>query len=264
MHRACRRCDGTSVALKTVHIFEMGTHERNECTNEIKLLQSMRHPNIIRYLDCQMEHNELTVVMELANHGDLSNLLRAAVNSGRRLPEARVWQLFAQIAGALAYMHERRVMHRDIKPANVFISSGEDNSQAQSPVLKLGDLGLGRYFSSKTDMTHSTVGTPYYMSPECIRGGGYDFKSDVWSLGCLLYELAALRSPFYAPALNFYVLGKRIVSRQFEPLDLVSDALVQSVDRMLQVDSADRLSAAEVLSLAERGEQKNKRSLYTI
>jgi len=201
-----------------------------------------------------MEHNELTVVMELANHGDLSNLLRAAVNSGRRLPEARVWQLFAQIAGALAYMHERRVMHRDIKPANVFISSGEDNSQAQSPVLKLGDLGLGRYFSSKTDMTHSTVGTPYYMSPECIRGGGYDFKSDVWSLGCLLYELAALRSPFYAPALNFYVLGKRIVSRQFEPLDLVSDALVQSVDRMLQVDSADRLSAAEVLSLAERGE----------
>ena len=96
-----------------------------------------------------------------------------------------MWGHFTQVADALAHMHERRVMHRDIKPANVFITAAQ--------TVKLGDLGLGRYFSSKTDMVHSTVGTPYYMSPECIQGGGYDFKSDIWSLGCLLYELATLR-----------------------------------------------------------------------
>lgn len=83
-----------------------------------------------------------------------------------------------QISDALAYMHEQRVMHRDIKPANIFIAG--DGS------LRIGDLGLGREFSSKTMEAFSKVGTPLYMSPEVIHGDGYDFRSDVWSLGCLV------------------------------------------------------------------------------
>ena len=217
VHRTRRREDGRPVALKKVQVFEMGTSERTECMNEIRLLQSMTHPHIIMYLDCVMERNELTVVMELAEHGDLAGLIREAALTGVALTEAAVLRNFTQIADALKYMHERRVMHRDIKPANVFITS-----VAPTSCVKLGDLGVGRYFSSKTDMTHSTVGTPYYMSPECIQagggGGGYDFKSDTWSLGCLLYELAALRSPFYREKINFYLLGKRITSGTFDPL----------------------------------------------
>jgi len=220
----------------------MASKERHECMNEIRLLQSMQHPHIVRYLDCKMERNELTVVMELAGHGDLAKLIAAAAKAAEPLGEARALLYFSQVVDALAYMHERRVMHRDIKPANVFISDGGDGT----PFMKLGDLGLGRYFSSKTDMTHSTVGTPYYMSPECIQGGGYDFKSDVWSLGCLLYELATLRSPFYSDGLNFYMLGKRIMARQFQPMGDASNALVDLVDSMLQLDPADRPSAANL------------------
>lgn len=67
-------------------------------------------------------------------------------------------------------------------------------------------------------MVHSTVGTPFYMSPECIQGTYYDWKSDIWSLGCLLYELATLRSPFFTEGLNYYTLGKKINKRAFEPI----------------------------------------------
>lgn len=79
-------------------------------------------------------------------------------------------------------------MHRDLKPANIFISA--------NGALKIGDLGLGRVFSSQTVEAYSKVGTPLYMSPELLRGEGYDMKSDIWSLGCIAYEMAELKSPF--------------------------------------------------------------------
>jgi len=238
------------ISVIDVQVFEMATRERNECMNEIRLLQQMKHPHIIQYLDCKMERNELTVVMELAGHGDLSGLIRRAKEASSPLGEACAWTYFTQVADALAYMHEQRVMHRDIKPANVFISGGDE---LRTTVMKLGDLGLGRHFSSKTDVTHSTVGTPYYMSPECIQGGGYEFKSDIWSLGCLLYELATLRSPFYSDGLNFYMLGKRIMARKFEPFgDGISSLLRETVDGMLQITPTERPTAAAVLHVARK------------
>jgi len=244
VHRTTRRSDGRPVALKRIQVFDMGSNERDECMNEIRLLQSMHHPHIIDYLSCVIEHNELTVVMELAAHGDMAGLIKTAAKAAQPLTEAVVWRHFSQIADALAYMHEKRVMHRDIKPANVFVT--ETNH------VKLGDLGVGRHFSSKTDMVHSTVGTPYYMSPECIQGKtGYDFKSDLWSLGCLLYEMAQLRTPFYSEKVNFYVLGKRITSCQYDPVgDGYSPQLAGLVGKMLQSNPADRPSATEVFQIA--------------
>merc|ERR1711959_781074 len=139
----------------------MSSSVREECLREARLLESLDHPCVIGVVESFMEDNDLYIACELGEHGNLQELLATLKQQGQALPEPLVWQYFIQISSAVQHMHSRRIMHRDIKPANIFVM-GDGR-------IKLGDLGLGRLFSSKTNNTLSTVGTPYYMSPECIK-----------------------------------------------------------------------------------------------
>jgi hypothetical protein len=161
-----------------------------------------------------------------------------------RLEERVVWRYFAQIAEAVAYMHSRRIIHRDLKPANVFLTL--------SGAVKVGDLGLGRLLSADTLVAHSKVGTPLYMAPECLKGGGHEYAADVWSLGCILYELAAGASPFKEEGLNLYGLFQKITSGAYAPLDpaLCSPQLRDLVTGMLAQDPAARPDLARVVAVA--------------
>jgi len=138
-------------------------------------VESLDHPNVVRYHESFLEGDELVIALEWAAAGDLKRQIRKAQERGGGLDERVVWKYFSQIADAIGHMHSKRIMHRDLKPANVFLTLNGS--------VKVGDLGLSRELSDATLEAHSKVGTPLYMSPEVLRGDGYDFSSDVWSAG---------------------------------------------------------------------------------
>ncbi|CAG9320770.1 unnamed protein product [Blepharisma stoltei] len=247
VYKAERISDNTPVALKMIKIFDMmDPAQRDKCLKEVRLLESLDHTNIIKYLDSFIADNELLIAIEWAEKGDLKRIIKRAQIEESSIEESKIWEYMYQIASALKHMHDKRIMHRDLKPANIFISA--DNS------LKLGDLGLGRYLSSQTIEAFSRVGTPLYMSPEVLKGNGYDWKSDVWSLGCVVYELACLRSPFKQEdqKMSLYDLFNTINKGEFPPLpDRYSEELRQLVNSMIQIDPKNRLSIDQIVELCE-------------
>lgn len=251
VHRALWKAGGDrEVALKRIQIDEMNDYARREVYAEAKILQELSHPTIIKYFDSFTEDSEMVIILELAAHGDLSSLLSRLKHNERLLQEHQVWAIFFQIGEALHHMHRQRIMHRDIKPENTFL--------CQRGVVKLGDLGLGRFFGSNMYKAHSVVGTPFYMSPEVISdSGGYSFKSDIWSMGCVLYELYMLRSPFAGPGMNYYMLGHKINRAEYPPLPAeASQRVAKLCSEILQVEQDARPDSAAICALA--GKYLNK------
>ena len=245
--KAVKQSDNTTVALKLIKIFDMqDKKQREKWLKEVELLESLDHPHIIKYLDSFIDENEMYIAVEWAERGDLKRIIRHAKAESEHLDEAKVWEYIGQIASALDHMKQKRIMHRDLKPANIFISS-----EGQ---LKVGDLGLGRQLSSQTLEAYSRVGTPLYMSPEVLNGEGYDWKSDIWSLGCIAYELCALKSPFKSAdeKLSLYDLFNKINKGEYPPLESrYSENLRILIDLMLKVSPEERIDLKDVLKACE-------------
>mmetsp|Transcript_24699 Transcript_24699/g.38438 ORF Transcript_24699/g.38438 Transcript_24699/m.38438 type:complete len:359 (+) Transcript_24699:235-1311(+) len=211
-------------------------------------MEKLEHRHITRYIESFIQDNEMFIAVEWAEYGDLKQFIKGTRERKENIPEIRVWQYIHQIASALKHMLECRVMHRDLKPANIFIDSNMD--------LKLGDLGLGRDFSSQTMEAFSRVGTPLYMSPEVLQGNGYDFQCDVWSLGCIGYELCALVNPFKdeTKKMSLYDLFQKIIKADYTPLSSsrYSPELLYIIDQMLIVNPEERVNVTDLVTYCEQ------------
>lgn len=233
-----RRSDNRDYALKEVNIKFMTHREREDAVNEIRLLASVSHPNIIAYHESFIEADKLCIVTEFCSNGDLFALLRRYAAKRRRLSEERIWSYFIQVCHALRVLHNQNILHRDIKSPNVFI--GEDGR------IKLGDLGVAKLV--KNTMAHTQIGTPYYLSPEIWKSEPYDDRSDVWSLGCLLYEMATLRHPFEGASQK--ALSQKVLRGKYAPVpDCYTPDLIDVIARCLQVNPRARPTVEDILAM---------------
>ncbi|KAG9309207.1 kinase-like domain-containing protein [Chiua virens] len=246
-----RKSDGLIFARKELNFERMSDRDRKQIVSEVNILKDLDHEHIVRYHDRYVDRDAgiLYIIMEYCGGGDLSGIIKQAQRHNRAVPEDTIWNYFMQILLALQHCHhppspspdvERRpqILHRDLKPDNVFLD--ENNS------VKLGDFGLSKALP-QASFANTYVGTPYYMSPELMQEKAYDSKSDIWSLGCLIYELCALKPPFHE-AKTHAELSILIRNGRIPPLPKgYSQTLSSVIKAMLNLNPAMRPSATQLL-----------------
>lgn len=231
--------DNTKVVVKQIDISHMDLNQKKEAYHEARIMSAFDHPNIIRFRDIYATTSgKLNIVMDYADGGDLADRIKQ--QKGKFFPEVFIIDIFVQLCLALKHVHDRKILHRDIKAQNIFLTRDD--------IVKLGDFGISKVLSSTIDKAKTLVGTPYYLSPEIVDNKPYNFKSDVWSLGVLLYELCTLKPPFDAS--SFHFLALKIVRGAYPPLPPhYSRDLKALVASMLSIDPNKRPSIAQILKL---------------
>ncbi|KAJ0399766.1 hypothetical protein P43SY_010553 [Pythium insidiosum] len=244
-----RRSDHATVCIKQVDVRFLSPSQRAGCLAEVELLRSLpRHPHIVTLLDAFWDQetaglraDRLVLVLEYADAGDVAELVRAEHKS---LVDLDVkLDLFAQIVLGLEFLHSRHVLHRDLKPQNVF--------RFRDGRAVIGDFGTCKALESTVAMAQTLVGSPLYMSPETLEDEPYGLAADVWSLGCLLFELLTGRPSFAASSYPAVVLKITTASFDAHALDTVDCpvAIRDLVVRMLRRDPAERPTIQEIAAI---------------
>ena len=234
-----RNVDNKIYALKKVKLLNLSEKEKENSLNEVRILASVKSNFVVSYKEAFFDEkdNTLCIVMEFADRGDLFQKIVEHKKSAKFFEESDIWRIFIQLVKGLKALHDLKILHRDMKSANVFLFS---NGSA-----KLGDLNVSKV--ARRGLGYTQTGTPYYASPEVWKDMPYDNKSDVWSLGCVLYEMITLRPPFRAKDMEG--LFNKVCKGQYNKIpDRFSDDLFQVVQFLLQVNSSSRPSCEQILN----------------
>ena len=229
-------------ALKKVKIKKLSNKEKNNALNEVRILASVNSPYIIGYKESFIDEAEQTLclVMEYADDGDLYEKVKLYRKNNTFFREDDIWRIFIQITKGLHDLHEYDILHRDLKSANVFLF--------RDGTAKLGDLNVSKITSRGLGCTQT--GTPYYASPEVWKDNPYNLKSDIWSLGCVFYELIMLKTPFRAEGMK--ELYKKVMSGEYPKIAKEFSPKFQIViDKILKVKPEERPNTSEILELPE-------------
>jgi serine/threonine protein kinase len=217
---------------------------------EIKVLQLLQHPNIVRYYEHFTDDEDyINIVMEYCPLGDLDKYIEARRKAQQPLKVKDVLFISFQILAAVRHLHENGILHRDLKPANIFltqvspdVSSVDDG--VESLQVKIADFGISKVMTTGS-FAHTVIGTPHYLAPEICESEPYSNSADIWSLGCIVYELAALERCFSGD--NLLAVVRKISSGKVPPLAPPYDVVMPLVQGLIVVDPKKRLTAREAI-----------------
>ncbi|XP_006117644.2 serine/threonine-protein kinase Nek11 isoform X1 [Pelodiscus sinensis] len=234
--------------LKEISVGDLKPNETVEANVEAQLLSKLDHPAIVKFYASFVERESFCIITEYCEGRDLDCKIQEYKKAGKIFTESQIIEWFIQLLLGVNYMHERRILHRDLKAKNIFLKNN---------LLKIGDFGVSRLLMGSCDLATTFTGTPYYMSPEALKHQGYDTKSDIWSLGCILYEMCCMDHAFTGH--NFLSIVLKIVEGNTPSLpDRYPSKLNTVFHSMLNKNPCLRPSAAEILKISYIDEQLQK------
>ncbi|CCF57087.1 hypothetical protein KAFR_0C00920 [Kazachstania africana CBS 2517] len=276
VRKVIHKATNTTMVRKEIKYGHMNHKERQQLISECKILSQLNHENIVKFhsWDFNERLQVLYLYMEYCSNGDLSQLISLYKNEHKYIPEQIIWVILTQLLLALYRCHygedpatlvtiydrmklpsgsKNIVIHRDLKPGNIFLDGNKSrtnnsakNGSSAVGTVKLGDFGLAKALGNSIQFATTYVGTPYYMSPEVLRDQPYSPLSDVWSLGCVVYEMCSLHPPFQAK--NYSELQNKIKLGRFDNIpEYYSDGLMAIIKSMIKTDMNDRASIFELL-----------------
>jgi NIMA (never in mitosis gene a)-related kinase len=238
VYKVRRKEDSKIYALKKVNLANLSQKEKENSLNEVRILASVKSTFVIAYKEAFIDESDqsLCIVMEYADKGDLYQKITQFKKMGCLIDEVDIWRIFIQMTKGLKALHDLKILHRDLKSANIFLFS--DGS------AKIGDLNVSKV--AYKGLGYTQTGTPYYASPEVRRDEPYDMKSDIWSLGCVTYEMLALHPPFRAE--NMEKLYNKVIQCQYGKIsERYSDDIKEIIKLLLKVKTKDRPTCAQIL-----------------
>jgi NIMA (never in mitosis gene a)-related kinase len=182
--------EGSKLVCKMVDVSQASSKETQDAIKEGRLLAAFKHPYIVRYRESFIDNGWLCILMDYCEGGDLSRQIEQAKKRHQPFVEEQVLRWMTQALLALKYIHDKHILHRDLKSSNFFLSKSNN--------LKMGDFGIAKVLSCTAACARTQIGTPYYLSPEVCQEKPYTWPSDIWAMGCILFELCALKVPFDA------------------------------------------------------------------
>ena len=247
--------DQKEYVLKEINLSD-NPEENAQTENEGRLLAKINSEHVVRFYDSFIENNKYYLVMEYCDSNSLSHFIEDYKNQDRLIPERTVLDIFLQICLGLKEVHSHNIIHRDLKPDNVFIS--------ENLKIKIGDFGISKETEANKKYAQTVAGTLIYMSPEIVQGLKYTSKTDIWSMGCILYELCTLTYIF--PALSQVLLINSIVNKKPKNIDskFYGSELQLLIDQLLEKDPVKRPDIEETIKEVKKCQKKYEDSEYII